>query len=83
MRTTKYEPLIHFIAEQSEDAVTLSFAEIAAIVGTLLPQTMRVDASKWTSIAYAYVWRLRALGWRARLDRGNRCVHFTREEREG
>jgi hypothetical protein len=80
---TKYRPLVDHIAAQNEQELTLSFTEIEAIVGSPLPETMRVDTSLWTREMQAIVWRLEALGWRARLDRRNRCVHFTRDTEEG
>ncbi len=80
---TKYQPLVDHIAAQSEKALTLTFAQIEEMVGGPLPETMQVDASQWTSARLAYVWRLGDLGWRARLDRRNQCVHFTRVAEEG
>lgn len=78
---TKYQPLVDHIAAQTGDALTLSFAEIEAIVGFLLPVTMQVETALWTNAQYAIVWRLKSMGWRARLDRRNRCVIFTCDER--
>ncbi len=80
---TKYQPLVDHVVARSEGAVTLSFAEIEAIVGSPLPESMQTDAWLWRGPEYAYVWRLEARGWRARLDRRNRCVHFTRDTVEG
>ncbi len=76
---TKYQPLVNYIAAQSEKALTLSFAAIEAMVGSPLPESMQVDAWMWNNTEFALVWRLGDLGWRARLDRRNRCVHFTRD----
>jgi hypothetical protein len=80
---TKYQPLVDHIAAQNEQELTLSFTEIEAIVGSPLAESMRINTAVWTSTAYALVWRLEALGWHARLDRRNRCVHFTRDTEEG
>ncbi len=77
---TKYQPLVDHVAAQTEGAVTLSFTEIEAIVGRPLPETMQVNAAPWTRAEAALVWRLADRGWRAQLDRLNRCVHFTRAE---
>ncbi len=79
---TKYQTLVDYVAAQTEKALTLSFAEIEAIVGAPLPNTMQVDMCQWKGTKYAYVWRLKALGWRATLDRRNRCVHFARNAEE-
>ncbi len=79
---TKYQPLIDHVAKQPEEAVTLSFTEIEAIIGNPLPETIQVDTAMWNNTGSAIVWRLEALGWRARLDRRNHCVHFTRDADE-
>lgn len=79
---TKYQPLVDHVAAQAEGRVTLSFTAIEAIVGGPLPETMQVDTSLWNKADKALVWRLQDLGWRARLDRRNRCVHFTRDGSE-
>jgi hypothetical protein len=76
---TKYQPLIDHVTAQTEGAVTLSFAAIEAIVGGRISETMQVDTALWKSGRYAIVWRLNDLGWRATLDRRNRCVIFTRD----
>ncbi len=78
---TKYQPLVDHVAAQGETMVTLSFAEIEAIVGGPLPLIMQLDTSAWNNVDQALVWRLQDLGWRARLDRRNRRVvfAFTRE----
>ncbi len=79
---SKYQPLVNYIAAQTEDTVTLSFAEIETIVGSPLSETMQVDTWQWNNIAFALVWRLEALGWRATLDRRTHGVHFTRAIQE-
>ena len=79
---TKYQPLIDHVVAQTGEAVTLSFTEIEAILGSTLSETMQVDTALWNSTQYALVWRLEAQGWRARLDRRNHCVHFTRDADE-
>ncbi len=80
---TKYQPLVEYLAAQTEKALTLSFTEIEAIVGVPLPETMRVGYELWKSAEHALVWRLEARGWRAQLDRRNQCVYFTRDAEEG
>ncbi len=77
---TKYQPLVDYVAAQTEKALTLTFAQIEAMVGSPLSETMQVDASQWNSARLAYVRAWEATGWRARLDRRNRRVHFTRDE---
>ncbi len=78
---TKYQPLVdHIAAQMDSDAVTLSFAEIEAIVGAPLPEAMRVETVSWNGAHRAYVRAWEAAGWTATLDRRNRCVHFTRND---
>jgi len=77
---SKYEPLVSYIAAQTDRAVTLSFAEIEAIIGSPLPAPMQRDTARWRRPEHAVVRRLELLGWWARLDRRKTCVHFTREE---
>lgn len=79
---TTCQPLVDHIAAQHADIVTLSFPEIEALVGAPLPATMCVNAWRWTNRELAHMWRLGNLGWFARLDRRNRCVHFTRAAEE-
>ncbi len=76
---TKYQPLVDHVAAQTEGALTLTLAQIEAIIGSPLSETMQVDAWQWNNTEFALVWRLAAFGWRAHLDRRNRCVHFTRD----
>ncbi len=80
---TKYQPLIDFLAVQTDRAVTLSFAEIEAIIGAPLSLTAMNMAMTWhTASKQPHVCRWREMGWRARYDRRNQCVHFTRDTGE-
>jgi len=78
-RQTKYQPLIDFLAAQTND-VTLSFTEIETIIGAPLPLTATNDSGLWHSPKHLQVRRWQEMGWHARFDRRNTCVHFTREE---
>ena len=60
-RGRKYQPLANFLTAQAADEVTLSFAQIAALVGALPPTAANVLAW-WTSNA---VHRRPSLSWRA------------------
>ncbi len=77
---TIYQPLIEYLAIQSERDVTLSFVEIEAIIGRPLSVAALTDTGVWHRPQHPHVRRWRARGWRARYDRRNTCVHFTREE---
>ncbi len=77
---TIYQPLIDFLAVQSERDVTLSFVEIEAIIGRPLSLSALMDAAVWHATTQPQVRRWRAMGWRARYDRRDQCVHFTREQ---
>jgi len=79
---TKYQPLLDFLAVQTEREVTLSLAEIEAIIGVPLSVTASITPQVWHSTAEAQVCRWREMGWSARYDRRNRCVHFARDTEE-
>ncbi len=79
---TKYQPLVDHVAAQTKDTVTLSFTEIEALVGALLPETMQIDTGWWNGVSHAYVRAWQAAGWTATLDRRNRRVLFTRAAEE-
>ncbi len=76
---TIYQPLIEYLAIQSERDVTLSFVEIEAIIGRPLSVSALVDAAVWHVTTLPHVRRWRERGWRARYDRRKTCVHFTRD----
>ncbi len=79
LRRTKYQPLIEHLAAQTEREVTLSFAEIEAIIGAQLSVSALVRPMIWHSMTEEQVRRWRELGWCARFDGRNQCVHFTRD----
>jgi hypothetical protein len=66
----KYDPLVRYLAALPEDQVTLSLAEIAAIIGAPLPASAQ-HASFWANSPMG-VFRVRPwveAGWRmARTD---------------
>jgi len=80
VRRTKYQPLVEYLAIQSERDVSLSFVEIEAIIGRALSLSALNDAGMWHKTTLPHVRRWREIGWHARYDRRNTCVHFTREE---
>ncbi len=82
MRRTIYQPLVEYLAIQSERDVTLTFVAIEAIIGRPLSLSAMNMSSIWHNTTQAHVRRWRAISWRARYDRRNTCVHFTRDAEE-
>jgi hypothetical protein len=76
---TMYQPLVEYLAIQSEREVTLSFVEIEAIIGMPLSVSASGMPGVWHDTRNLHVRRWRAMGWRARYDRRNQCVHFARD----
>jgi len=79
-RRTAYQPLLDDLAASDDREVVLTLDQIEAILDAALPDTAYTHGGYWTEEGSAHVRRWRAMGWRARLDRRNRCVHFTREQ---
>jgi hypothetical protein len=75
---TAYQPLIDFLAVCPEQAVTLTFAEIEGIIDAALAGAYSVRTMLDPATNHVVARRLRALGWRARIDMGGK-VHFARE----
>ncbi len=83
-RPTKYQPLVDFLAVQTDREVTLSFAAIEAIIGATLSVSTSNTASFWNTVSnQPQVRQWEEMGWHARFDRRNQCVHFTRNAEEG
>ena len=79
---TKYRPLIDFLGAHPARHLTLTLVQIENILAAPLAVTAQVNGENWTGTRFAHVRAWRALGWRARLDRRNQCVHFTRDTGE-
>ncbi len=79
---TIYQPLVDFLAKESERDVTLTFAAIEAIIGRPLSVSAMTMPAVWHDARYSYVRYWHAIGWRARYDRRNQCVHFARDAEE-
>ena len=81
----KYQPLADYLAAQPDDAVTLTHAEIAAILGAPLPK-VAYTRTWWTQAPDATrqhmrVWR--AAGWQVvATDRLRGTVTFRRTARQ-
>jgi hypothetical protein len=82
---SRYQPLVEFVAAYPEPAVTLTFEQIEAIIGSPLPVSACVSPAYWSwphGNGLAHVRLLRAAGWDARLDYRRGCVRFTRDAGE-
>jgi hypothetical protein len=79
---TRYQALVDFLAACEEAEIALTFPQIEDILGRSLQTTAYVSTNQWASPKSVYVQHWRALGWRARLDRRNRCVVFIRDVEE-
>ncbi len=66
---SKYDPLVRYLAAQSSDRVTLTLAEIEAVIGARLPAGAR-QRQWWQGTPSLNAVRLpvRAVGWRIVLD---------------
>jgi hypothetical protein len=76
---TRYQPLVDYLAACREREIALTFARIEEILGIPLTDAACVNTYFWVRPQFLYVQRWRALGWRARLDKSNRRVIFTRD----
>ena len=79
---SKYQPLADYLRVQSQDSVTLTFAQIDALVGGLAPTARNHDAW-WANSrtddkhTWAHLWI--AAGWECEsIDRANEIVVFQR-----
>ncbi len=79
---TIYQPLLDFLAAQTDRDVTLSFSEIEAIIGWPLSASACAMPTFWNAMMNLHVRRWRKMGWRAHYDRRNQCVHFARDAEE-
>ncbi len=79
---SKYQPLLDLLAEATGDEVTLTYKEVAALIGPL-PEQAILTSYWWirNDDTPATLWR--AAGWDAHPDRDHRRVIFTRDAEEG
>jgi hypothetical protein len=78
MSPSKYQPLADWLAAYTGDSVTLTLAQVEAILGQPLPVLARIERAWWASTRNRYVLTWRTLGWEATLDRRLRTVRFVR-----
>ncbi len=76
---TKFQPLADYLAALPDNRATLSFAAVEQIVGLPLPMRAYITAWWGHGSRYAHVRGWEAMGWRARYDRLNDCIHFARD----
>ncbi len=81
-RSIILQPLIDYLADCPATAVTLTFREIAALIGRPLPERAILQPSWWRDRANRPVQCWQATGWEARADRDRLRVVFTRIGRE-
>lgn len=81
-RGLKYQPLIECLARQHEREVALTFTEIEAIIGRPLALAAMNMSQSWHATTNLHVRRWQEMGWHARFDRRNQCVHFTHDRQE-
>jgi hypothetical protein len=79
---TAYQPLVDFLAAYPEPAVTLTFAEIEAIIDAALAGAYSVRTMLGPATNHVVARRLRERGWRARIDMHGKVAHFTRDAAE-
>ena len=75
-----FTPLIAHLATQEADSVTLTFAEIEAIIGRPLSVSARVGYAMWSGASRRIPRDLQAIGWRARLNVQAHVVAFRRDD---
>ncbi|MFP4413957.1 helix-turn-helix domain-containing protein [Coleofasciculus sp.] len=49
MEGSKYQPLLEFLRDSNQDEVTLSFAEIEALINNILPDSARTKRAWWSN----------------------------------
>src|SRR5689334_12923571 len=79
----KYDPLNQFLAEQTEDEITLSFDRLERLLGFPLPDSARHHPAWWANqnppSVQSRAWT--SAGWRASASLSSQHVTFRRENR--
>jgi hypothetical protein len=76
VKGSRYTPLVAFIAAQQTEPLTLTFAEIEAIIGAPLSVSAQVILSIWSSQSSRVSRDLAAIGWAAHLLIPAHAVEF-------
>jgi hypothetical protein len=79
-RTSRFTPLIDFLADQPAETVTLSFTEIEALIGRPLCLSATQSPASWVDASARRVRDLQAIGWRAHLNLKAHSVTFVRSD---
>ncbi len=82
-KPSRYQPLIDYLAAATDDLVTLTYKEVAALIGAPLRASATLRTNWWTDKDRLHVRAWRALGWRAHASSRYQRVHFTRDAEEG
>ncbi len=82
-KPSKYQPLFDHLAEATGDEMTLTYREVAALIGGLLPETAVLSTDWWLRTQHAHGQAWQALGWHVHASAANRRVRFTRDAEEG
>ncbi len=80
---SKYQPLIDLLAAATGDEMTLTYKEVAALIGGPLPEQAILTSYWWIRNDGTPPTLWRAMGWRAHADRDHQRVIFTRNAEEG
>lgn len=75
---SRYQPLMDYLAAYEGDEATLTYKEIAAMIGGRLPESAVLHTSWWTSRTNRHVQTWQAMGWRAHASPAGLRVRFTR-----
>jgi hypothetical protein len=81
-RPSKYDPLIGHLAAHATTELTLTFEQLAALLGEPLPRSAQEYAAWWanstTDPTHSWARRWTAAGWRAQVDLAKQRVTFER-----
>ena len=81
---SRYQPLFDLLAATTGDEVTLTYKEVAALIGGPLPETAIFQSGWWTSKANRTVQSVEGDGWVAHPQRRRACGSAsTRATRRG
>ncbi len=80
---SRYQPLFDLLAAAAGGEISLTYKEVAAMVGGPLPESAILHTDWWTRKESRQVQAWRALGWRAHASPGTLRVIFTRDAEEG
>lgn len=78
-RRGKYQPLTEYLERQPREPISMSFAEVEALIEQPLPSSARRHLPYWYASEGSALGRsIRAAGWRARrVDLGSETVTFS------